>query len=104
MAEQILKGYEGMLDSSCKDLPLDSQLGAFLKNLQKQLATNPTAGEILRQGSCVLIFVSPSIIMGNTNELTSHNHAGFAPGWPTGLPLPFCPVVHLLDHTHPENT
>lgn len=48
VAEQILKTYEGLLGSTCKELPLDSQLGVFITDLRKQLATSPVPGEVLR--------------------------------------------------------
>ncbi|GLC43834.1 hypothetical protein PLESTB_000913400 [Pleodorina starrii] len=48
VAEQLLKGFDGLLDSAHQDLPLESHLGAFIVDLRKQLATNPAPGEVLR--------------------------------------------------------
>ncbi|KAG2452541.1 hypothetical protein HYH02_002779 [Chlamydomonas schloesseri] len=48
VAEQILKTCEGLLGSSYKELPLDSQLGVFITDLRKQLSTSTAPGEVLR--------------------------------------------------------
>ncbi len=51
VAEQLLKGFDGLLDSAHQDLPLESHLGGFIVDLRKQLATNPAPGEVLRRAA-----------------------------------------------------
>lgn len=55
IAEQILKSGDGLLDSGHAELPLDSQLGCFLDDLRKQLSTDPSPGEVLRQVGAVAL-------------------------------------------------
>ncbi|KXZ56010.1 hypothetical protein GPECTOR_2g1562 [Gonium pectorale] len=68
VAEQILKGCEGLLDTAHRELPLESQLGSFLVDLRKQLATNPSPGEVLRSGDRIELQVPPDCGNGRDNS------------------------------------
>ncbi|GIL47652.1 hypothetical protein Vafri_4419 [Volvox africanus] len=70
VAEQLLKGFDGLLDSANQELPLGSHLGAFIMDLRKQLATNPGPGKVLSltaPNSHGLSGVSPPRYMGGSS-------------------------------------
>lgn len=46
--EQLLKSGDNLLASDHKDLPATSYAGAFLKDLGKQLTSDPDPGQIIK--------------------------------------------------------
>ncbi|GFR44889.1 hypothetical protein Agub_g6233 [Astrephomene gubernaculifera] len=111
VAEQVLKGYDGLLDTGQKELPLDSQLGSFLVDLRKQLSTNPAPGEVLRvlvPNLNVLHGVSPPRYMGSGTVGDSLNWADgrielqVPPDCGNGLVNSGIPLARLLFHVKVE--